>query len=398
MATPIRMPHLGMIMTEGTLAKWLKSPGDAVQQGEPLAEITTEKITYELEAPQSGVFQPVVQDGDVVPVEGLIAYLLGEGEAVPEIPQREVAPPSATRPGASRPSPSAPAPEGARAAPSARRLAAQLGVEITQVPTSRPGTRITEADVRAYAERLKTAPASPTVPGMPPPSRVEALQGMRRIIAEKMKRSLADTAQLTFHLDVDMTEAVSLRRELSRESDSTISTVDIFLKACATALTQSLLLNASLLDGRIHYFDEVNIGLAVAVEGGLMVPVIRDVAKKDVLHLARERASLVAKAREGELLPDDVAGATFTLTVLGSVDGFTPILNPGQVAILGVGRVTKRPVVAGDEIVARETATLSLTVDHQVVDGEPAASFLRKLKQILERPGSLATTQPEPPA
>ncbi|MEE9198327.1 MAG: dihydrolipoamide acetyltransferase family protein [Dehalococcoidia bacterium] len=393
MATSIRMPQLGMIMTEGTLAKWLKGPGETVQQGEPLAEITTEKITYELEAPEAGIFQPVAQEGEVVSVQGLIAYLLAEGESMPEPPQRRepATPPAASRgPRASSP---APASEAVQAAPGARRLAARLGIDISLVPPSRPGGRIIEADVQSYADEAKApGPAAP-VPETPSPSRVEAIQGMRRAIAENMRRSLADSAQLTFHLDVDMTEAVAARRRLSRGSNVTLSTVDIFLKACAEALVRHPQLNSALRDGSIHYFDEVNIALAVALEDGLVAPVIRDVCSKDIFQLARERASLVARAQKGKLLPDDLAGGTFTLTVLGSVDGFTPILNPGQSAILGVGRVAKKPAVVGDELVARQMATLSLTVDHQVVDGAPAASFLRRLQQILERPESLFRAQ-----
>ena len=395
MATTIRMPNLGMIMTEGTLAKWLKSPSDVVHQGEPLAEITTEKITYELEAPVSGIFQPAVQEGEVVPVAGLIAYLLEEGEPVPELPQPqptpalETASTTATMARVAPPLAPAPAPEGIRASPMARRLSTQLNIDISQVSPSRPGARITEADVRARAEELKTAlPLSPPA-GMPTPSRVEPVQGMRRIIAEKMKQSLADTAQLTFHLDVDMTKAGSLRKQRSSKSGVTISTVDIFLKACAAALVQQPQLNSAMLGGRILYFDEVNIGLAVALEGGLVVPVVKNVHIRDIFDVAKERASLAAKAQQGKLLPDDLAGGTFTLSVLGSVDGFTPILNSGQTAILGVGRIAKRPVVVGKEMVVRDMATLSLTVDHQVIDGAVAAGFFRRLKQVLERPEPL---------
>ena len=382
MATPIRMPHLGMIMAEGTLAKWFKKAGDTVKQGEPLAEITTEKITYELEAPESGIFQPVVGEGDVVPVEGLIAHLLVEGEPIPELPRQEAAPSGC------RSSTMAPAPEGIRAAPGARRLAAQLDIDIALVPPGRPGARIVEADVRAYAENMGAA-TSEAAAGVPSPSRVEALQGMRRAIAENMRRSLADSAQLTFHLDIDMAEATALRRRLSKDSNITISIVDIFLKACAEAMVKYPRLNSGIRNGRIHYFDEVNIGLAVALEDGLVVPVIGDVHSKDLLKIAEERASLVARARESRLLPDDLEGGTFTLTVLGTVDGFTPILYPGQSAILGVGQIAKKPIVVGNELAVRQMATISLTVDHQVVDGAPAVAFLRRLKQILESPASL---------
>ena len=391
MATDIKMPQLGMIMTEGTLARWFKSPGEAVQQGEPLAEITTEKITYELESPETGVFHPVVGEGDVVPVEELIAHILAEGEPAPEAPKPEAVPPATagTARAVSAAGSQAPAPEGVRAAPSARKLAAQLDIDIAQVPPARPGGRIVEADVRAFAEKMKSGEAGPAPSGFPKPSKVMPFSGIRRAIAESMRRSVASTAQLSFHIDVDMTEASARRRELSKKSEVTLSIADVLLKACAEALVRHPQLNTILVDGKVHFFDEVNIGLAVALNEGLVVPVIKDVQDKGLEELARERDQLVTKAREGRLLPDDMAGGTFTLTVLGTVDGFTPILNPGQSAILGMGRVAKKPVVLGDQIVIREMATLSLTVDHQVVDGAPAPGFLRRLKQVLERPGAL---------
>ncbi len=389
MATDIRMPHLGMIMTEGTLAKWYKSAGETVAQGEPLAEITTEKITYELEAPATGVFHPVVTEGDVVPVEGLIAHLLAEGESLPKPQKVEAATPQSSSASVQQRATIAPPPEGIRAAPAARRLASELGIDISQVPPSRPGGRIVEADVRAYVE---TSKSSTPAPGIPTASRVEPMKGIRRTIANNMRRSLADSAQLSFHLDIDMTEAMALRRQHSQRVDVSISTVDIFIKACAEALVKHPQLNTVLQDGQIHYFDEVNMGVAVALDEGLMVPVVHRVHDMNISAIAKERASIVAKTREGKLHPDDVGGGTFTLTVLGTVDGFTPILNPGQSAILGVGRVDKRPVVSGDEIVIREMATLSLTVDHQVVDGAQSASFLRRLKQILEHPEPLFKT------
>ncbi len=396
MATAIRMPQLGMIMTEGTLAKWHKGPGTTVQQGEPLAEITTEKISYELESPESGIFHPVVNEGDVVPIEELIAHILKEGEPVPETP--------ASIPAGAMASPAASvAARGARtqasgevrAAPSARKLAASLGIDITLVPPARPGGRIVEADVTAYAEGRGSAPSpekdekATLPPGLPTPSRIVSLAGIRKAIASNMRRSVSNAAQLSFHLDVDMTEVTALRREHSRGNDVPLSAADIIMKACAEALLKNPQLNTVLSDGKVHYFDQVDIGMAVALNEGLVVPVIKNVQAKTVTELASERKDISGRARDGKLKADEMTGGTFTLTVLGTVDGFTPLLNPGRSAILGVGRVSKKPVVIGDEIVAREMATLSLTVDHQVVDGAPASAFLRRLKQLLEHPDSL---------
>ena len=394
MATAIRMPQLGMIMTEGTLAKWHKEPGATVKQGEPLAEITTEKISYELESPDSGVFHPVVSEGDIIPIEELIAHILQEGEALPEPPTPKPVAASQSAPVASAPRiVRAQGGSDVRAAPSARKLAARLGIDISQVPPARPGGRIVESDVKAYAENQASAPAgtgkSGLPPGLPEPSKVEPLAGIRKAIASNMRRSVSNAAQLSFHIEVDMTEATALRKEHSRGGEISLSAADIIMKACTEALLKNPRLNTILSDGKVHYFDQVNLGLAVALNDGLLVPVIRNADSKSLTHLAAERKDISERARSSKLRADELTGGTFSLTVLGTVDGFTPLLYPGQSAILGVGRIAKRPVVIGDEIVVREMATLSLTVDHQVVDGAPASGFLRRIKQLLEHPESL---------
>lgn len=394
MATAIRMPQLGMIMTEGTLAKWHKEPGTSVKQGEPLAEITTEKISYELEAPDSGIFHPVVNEGDIIPIEELIAHILQEGEPVPEAlaPTPIIASQSAlvgSTPRANRVQPGAEV----RAAPSARKLAAQLGIDIAQVPPARSGGRIVEADVKAYSEtRASTRAKAEELslpPGLPEPSKVEPIAGIRKAIASNMRRSVSNAAQLSFHIEVDMTEATAMRKERSKVEDISLSAADIIMKACADALIKNPRLNTILSDGKVHYFDQVNMGLAVALNDGLLVPVIRNAESMSIPQFATARKDLSERARSSKLKSDELTGGTFSLTVLGTVDGFTPLLYPGQSAILGVGRIAKKPVVVGDEIVVREMATLSLTVDHQVVDGAPAAAFLRRLKQLLEKPGAL---------
>ena len=338
----------------------------------------------------------MVNEGDVVPIEELIAHILKEGEPVPEAPAPKsgVLPETAVSSAPSR-GPKTQANGNVRAAPSARKLAAKLGIDIALVPPARPGGRIVEADVKTYAEAQASAPSpkkdeKAVFPsGLPTPSRIVPLAGIRKAIATNMRRSVSNAAQLSFHLDVDMTQATALRREHSRGSDVPLSAADIIMKACAEALLKNPQLNTVLSDGKIYYFDQVDIGLAVALNEGLVVPVIKNVQEKTVTELASERKDLSGRARDGKLKADEMTGGTFTLTVLGTVDGFTPLLNPGRSAILGVGRVTKKAVVVGDDIVAREMATLSLTVDHQVVDGAPASTFLRRLKQLLEHPEAL---------
>jgi pyruvate dehydrogenase E2 component (dihydrolipoamide acetyltransferase) len=204
-----------------------------------------------------------------------------------------------------------------------------------------------------------------------------------------MRDSLSATAQLSYFLDVDLTEIQRLRREASRDSGAKIGVPDVLVKACAEALKRAPLLNTVLSDGHVLHFDQINIGVAVALEDGLIVPVVRDAGAKGLRQIAEEVESLAARAREGALSSDEVVGGTFTISILGTVDGFTPILNAGQSALLGAGRPREKPVARDGQVVVREMMTLSLTADHQVVDGAVAAGFLRRLQSLVERPSRL---------
>ena len=393
MATTIVMPRLGDFMMEGTVTKWAKSSGEPVVQGEVIAEIETEKIEYELEAANGGVLHPIVPEGATVPVDGILGYLLAKGETPPEPTTPEPAS-GRSAPGVAAPTRQAPrrSPDDVvPSTPGARRLAAKLGVDLSQVAPTGPRGRVTEADVRNHAEQQEATPrpAPSTPPGLPTPSRTVPMDAMRKAIAERMRGSISNTAQLSFFLEVDVTEAMRRRREVSRDNDVTVTTADVLIKACAEALNRVPSHNTLLADGSVLYFDEINIGVAVALKDGLIVPVLRNVEQKDIFDISRETHELTARAVDGKLLPDDVAGGTFTISVLGTVDGFTPILNPGQSAILGAGRSVEKPVVNKREVVIREMMTLSLTVDHQVIDGAVAASFMRRLQQLIERPSQL---------
>ena len=392
MANPIVMPRLGDFMTEGTISKWSRSAGDAVAQGEVIAEIESEKLNYELEAGGAGILHTVAKEGEVVAVDGVIGYLLAEGEAPPEAQK----PSGQSAASARREARRAPAKQAGRAGvagvastPGARRLAAKLDVDIGLVKATGPRGRVTEADVRAFAESQQAA-AGPAAPrGMPEPSGVAAMTGMRKSIADHMRSSLANTAQLSFFMELDVAEAQRMRKEASSPGGVTLSIVHVLIKACAEALKRNPALNAALADGSIFDFDEVNVAVAVALRDGLVVPVVRRANEKSVEEIARETTDLADRAKSGALGPDETLGGTFTISALGVVDGFTPILNAGQSAILGVGRTVEKPVVRSGEIVAREMVTVSLTVDHQVIDGAVAAGFMRRLQQLVERPASL---------
>ncbi len=434
------MPRLGDFMTEGTVVRLAKSQGDEIGQGEVIAEIETEKLNYDLESVAGGLFHPIVPEGATVAVDGLIGYVLEAGEEAPAASAPSAPAARAQRRGrAPGPRPRAQRAAGGavRSTPGARRLAANLGVDVSQVSPTGPGGRVVEADVRAFAEQqasqpdvvpstpgarrlasslevdlsqvtptgprgriveadvqafsdAQTAAAAPAMPpGLPEPSRSEPLRGMRQGIARHMGDSLRNTAQLSYFVDLDVTEAQRLRRETSQESDTTITMADVLIKACATALGRVPAMNSVLAGGTVHYFDQVNIGVAVALDEGLIVPVLRDVGKLSIQEISTSTRGLAERARAGSLSPDDVVGGTFTISVLGSVDGFTPILNSPQSGILGVGRSVQKPVVNRGEIVVREMMTVSLTADHQVIDGAVAAGFMRRLQAAVERPAAL---------
>jgi len=393
LAVPIVMPKLGMVMSEGVVARWAKAVGETVRRGEVIAEIETEKINYDLEATEDGILHPVVDEGASVLVDGVVAYLLAEGEEVPEAPPEPPAPTASAPPSPPRRARAAQRPAGGevRSTPGARKLASQLGVDIGALTPTGPGGRVVEADVRAHSEQKVEAAGQavpPVPPGLPEPARTVAIGGIRKSIGDHMRRSIADTAQLSFSLEVDVTDAQEMRKEASR-GGVTIALAHVLTKACAVALGRQPELNSVLGGGNILYFDQVNIGVAVALKEGLIVPVVRDVAAKSLADISRETTELADKARDGKLLPDDTVAGTFTISVLGSVDSFTPILNSGQSAILGVGRSVEKPVVRAGEVVVRQMMTLSLTVDHQVIDGAVAAGFLRRLQQNIERPDAL---------
>ena len=387
MAVQIVMPRLGDFMTEGIVARWAKGQGEAVVQGELVAEIESEKLNYELEATSDGILHHAVDEGATVGVDDVIGYLLAEGEEAPQ-PQQAAPTVAAARSPASAPqrrAPSRGAGDVVPSTPGARRLAASLGVDLSQVTPTGPRGRVVDADVRAYHEQQQ--PKAP--PGMPEPSKIEPLSGIRRSIAQNMRNSLSQTAQLSYFLEVDVTEAQRMRREAARESGVSINMASVLIKACAESLKRVPALNSILVDGNVMYFDEVNMGVAVALDDGLIVPVLKDVQDKSIAEIAEGVQQLSEKARAGHLTSSEIGGGTFTISVLGVVDGFTPILNPPQNALLGVGRSVQKPVVRGGEIVVREMMTLSLTGDHQVIDGAIAARFFRRLQQLVERPAAL---------
>ena len=391
MAQHVRMPRLSQDMTQGRIVEWLKREGEAVKEGEPLLSIETDKAEVEVQAPAAGVLRKVLivagEDANVgIPLailgaadENIEAFLQPPGvvgkqlaqpaEATSPRPVREFAGQAAVRtPGKRQP-----------VSPAARRVARDLAVDLTQVGGTGAGGLVTEADVRAYATNAVAGPTGPT----PETVQVIPLTGLRRRIAERLSLSRRTAADVTTVVDVDMTEVAALRQ------GSGFSYTAYVLWATAQALREFPILNASLDGDRILIKRDIHLGVAVALENGLVVPVIRAADRKQVEEIARELEAMAARARDGQLGPADLTGSTFTVTNSGAFGSllFTPIINQPEVAILGMGKVTDTPVVRDGAIVARKIMYLCLSYDHRVVDGAPAVQFLQAVKRRLEQPG-----------
>jgi len=397
MITEVILPVLGETMNEGTIVEWLKKEGDAVERGEVLFMVETDKATLEMEAPAQGFLrQIVVPTGQTVPVltvVGLITSTMDEPLEGAEEQGGRGAGESTSAP----PLPRTPA--RIFASPRARRLAREKGVDLTMVAGSGPDGRIVERDVVAYLETLVLAPPlAPTPPA--PPALAEAVEaiaevpltGVRAVIARRMGESHRTTAPVTLTTEADATAFVELRERLkaglAAELGFDIGYNDLLIRLVAHALRQFPYMNARLDGETIRHLREIHIALAVDTDRGLLAPVIRNADRKGVAEIAREVRGLAERARAGKALPDEVSGSTFTITNLGmhEIDAFTPIINVPEAAILGVGRIKARPAVVEGELCVRQTMWLSLTFDHRLVDGAPAARFLQRIKQLIENP------------
>ena len=449
MATNVMLPQWGMNMEDGLLVKWLVKEGDAVEKGQALVEVETAKINSELEAPEAGLVAHImVSEGTTVDV-GTIVVVLGQpGEDVPrpstEKPKRPSRPAAAGRP--ARPgAPSADRGARAQVTPVARRLASQNDIDLDRVQGTGPNGRITEEDVRGAIEAKQTGGPGPSVQVVPGArllakeqgvdlaqvqgsgpngritvadvertisegaqekgpafplgdvSEVVPLKGLRKTIAGRMVQSVQTMAQVTLTTEADVTELVRLREKLLSEwRPHRIRPMDqdLILMATAAALKEHPRLNAALVNDEISILSDVNVGVAMAVPDGLMVPVINGTDEKDLLSIAREVRELADKARKGNLAVDDMMGASFTVTSLSGygIDAFTPIIDPPQVAILGVGRIVEKPAAYEGEVALRSMMFLSLTFDHRALDGVPAGEFLRTLSGKLEDPAWMVAT------
>lgn len=393
MAITVVMPQMGYDMREGKVVKWLKREGETVRRGEPLAEIETDKAVVEMPASGEGVVRKIlVGEGVTVPVGKAIAIIGTADEPLPEVAE---APPPAPAP-APAPAPSPPA-EGVRASPLARRLAEELGVDLRQVQGTGPGGRITEADVRRTAEAAKAPPPPPApAPAEVPAAEEVALSKMRQAIARLTTRAKQETPHFYVSAEIDMTEALALRQQVNKALEPQgirVSINDMLVRACALALGEFPVFNASYQDGKLRLHKAIHIGIAISLEGdqGLIVPALLDCAHKSLADIARASKDLVERANRGHLTPEEYGGATFSISNLGmyDVDSFIAIIHPPQAAVLAVGSVRPRPVVRDGQVVVRQMMTATLSVDHRVADGAQAARFLGRIKALLETPVSL---------
>jgi pyruvate/2-oxoglutarate dehydrogenase complex dihydrolipoamide acyltransferase (E2) component len=429
-AVEVLIPKLGLTMEYGLIEEWLVAPGTPVKPGDPLLRLATDKVDVEVEAEGSGLFHPAVESGAELPPGALIGWLLEAGEE----------PPAAVA--GTPPAAPVPAPAGRLfSSPNARRVARERDIDITQLNGTGPGGRIITADVLDAAAAQPTAPETPaarpwsasplvrrdavaagvdlaavagTGPGgkilradvaaaatrpaaqsMPASAQVIPLTGMRGVIATRMHASLQEMAQLTLGAEATMDAAVALRAQLKEQwpqAGIPVPTItDLVVRAAALALREHPRLNASVSDQAIHVHEQINVGLAVALEEGLMVPVLQRADQLPLSAMAAETRRLAQAARDGRLTLPELEGGTFTVSTLGSygIDFFTPVITPGQVAILGVGRLRDSVRWEQNTPVRTQVLTLSITFDHRAVDGAPAAGYLRSVAARLANPLTL---------
>ncbi|MGD0125666.1 MAG: dihydrolipoamide acetyltransferase family protein [Terriglobia bacterium] len=439
MSTNVIMPQMGESVAEGTITKWLRKVGEPIGRDEPLFEISTDKVDAEIPSPAAGILsQILVKENETVAVNTVVAVIDGEGaasgalakEAQASAPPATPEPPEPASPAAAEGAEieaegasTAPESEEVRSSPLVRRIAREYQVDLTQVRGTGSGGRISKKDILDYVEQRQSAAASRTAAAQPPsvlapsistpaaplpsptpatvqpapapaafagPAQVVQMTPMRRQIAEHMVASKRTSAHVYTVFEVEMTKVVETRErqrdEFERRNGFKLTYTPFFVRAAVEAIRDIPVINSSIDGTNIIYKRDVNVGIAVALEAGLIVPVIKRADEKNFLGIARAVQDLAERARTKRLSVDEVQGGTFTITNPGSFGGLfgLPIINQPQVAILGVGAIEKRPVVRDDAIAIRSMAYLSLSYDHRVVDGAVAEKFLGRIKQILE--------------
>ena len=400
MAVRLKLAALGHTMERGKVVEWYVSEGAEVVQGAPLFAVETDKAVVDVEAPAGGVLLRIDAPVDKeYPVGATLAWIGDSGESLPDKADETIAAPQAVS-------------DEQRVTPVARRLAERHGVDADRLEGTGPGGRVTKDDVKcainagtapALEKKASGEPAPEIKASGEPPHDVIPLKGIRRVTAQRLSAHWTGAPQVTEGVDIDMTEVRAWRtanRDEWRAAFGVMPSLnDIVLKAAAVALEGHPALNSALIDGAIHRYRVINLGVAVDVEDGLVVPVLHNAGQLDLGGIASAVGDLTVRAKAGKLTLDDIEGATFTVSNLSAlgVDWFTPVLNPPQCALLGVGRMRRTPAAVGREVLIRDVATFVLTFDHRALDGAPAGRFLARLKRLLESPNTALIPTPSPP-
>jgi pyruvate dehydrogenase E2 component (dihydrolipoamide acetyltransferase) len=362
MVTKVVMPKLSLTMKEGTVGKWYKKQGETVEKDEPIVEVISEKATYDLEAPTSGVLRKIlVEEGVDAPVNAVLAVIAAQDETYSETEPIAEAPPTTEEK------------ERILASPAAKRLAKEHGIDLSYATGSGPDGRIVEEDVQGLIQESSGL--------FPKVKQTIPLTGFKKTSAERVSASFRTAPHSTIMMEVDVSKAKETREKHQ------VSYTAILVKAAAKALLQHPLINSTLEGDRIKLYEDINIGLAVATENGLVVPVLRNADRRPLSEIDTAIRELTEKAKQGKLAKQDLTGGTFTISNLGmyGVDLFTPIINPPEAAILGAGRITEKPLVVDGKIEIKPVMVLSLSYDHRIVDGAPAADFLHEVKAKIEK-------------
>ncbi|QEL25568.1 2-oxoglutarate dehydrogenase complex dihydrolipoyllysine-residue succinyltransferase [Bosea sp. F3-2] len=407
MATEIRVPTLGESVSEATIGKWFKKPGEAVKADEPLVELETDKVTLEVNAPAAGVLGEIVaKEGETVGVNALLGSIADGGVAAAAVP----APKAEAKPAAAAPAPAAEAPKAAAtkaadSGPAVARLAAESGIDASSVPASGKDGRVTKGDMLAaiatggiVAPAAQPAPVQLRAPSAPDDaSREERVKmtKLRQTIARRLKEAQSNAAMLTTFNEVDMTNVMALRNQykdvFEKKHGVKLGFMGFFVKACVQALKEIPAVNAEIDGTDIIYKNYYHIGVAVGTEKGLVVPVVRDADALSIAGVEKKIGEFGKKARDGQLKIEEMQGGTFTISnggVYGSLMS-TPILNAPQSAILGMHKIQERPVVVGGKIEIRPMMYLAVSYDHRIIDGKEAVTFLVRIKEGLEDPARL---------
>ena len=406
MAYEVLMPQLGLTMEEGTVSQWVKHEGDPVKTGDVLLEITTDKLTNEVTSEHDGVLLKIVaQEGEDVPVKGLLCYVGQAGESVGDAPAAAAAPAAAPVAPAAAPAAAPVAGARLRVSPLARKTAAKLGVDLSKLTGSGPSGRIRQQDVLAAANAAQAAapaPAAAAAPAARPAAKgglelmegdtVVKLAGMRKVVAQRMLQSHTEIPPVTQNTKVDVTELMKFRKMLLAETGSKYSVNDLILKATAKCLRAHPEVLVSLDGDQIIQRAHVNLGMAVALDAGLIVPVIRDADRLGLDALSAAAKDLASRAKSNKLTPDEYKGSTFSVSNLGmfGIETFTPIVNQPDAAILGVCAVEDELVMDDQGSISKhQVMRLSFTYDHRLIDGAVAAKFVMALRDLLEKPMSI---------